>query len=74
MKQEPTDREPIDQESKANTAVYLWVLSLSVGLAVGVGIGAAIGRIGAGVGIGVGAGVAVGLFFLRRAMGDSGDD
>jgi len=69
MKQEPTD-----QESKANTAVYLWVLSLSVGLAVGVAIGAAIGRIGAGVGIGVGAGVAVGLFFLRRAMGDSGDD
>jgi len=74
MKREPTHREPTDQESKANTAIYLWVLSLSVGLAVGVAIGAAIESIGAGVGIGVGAGVAVGLFLYRRAMGDSGDD
>lgn len=66
--------EPNNQETKANEAVYLWVLSLSVGLAIGAGIGVVIGHIGAGIAVGVGVGVAVGLFLYRRSTTISSDD
>ena len=66
--------EPNNQETKADEAVYLWVLSLSVGLAIGAGIGVAIGHIGAGIALGVGVGVAVGLFLYRRSTTNSSDD
>ena len=69
MKQEPSDQEP-----KADTANYLWILALSCGLAIGTGIGAAIGSIGAGIGIGMSAGVAIGLVLYRRPRRDSSDD
>jgi F0F1-type ATP synthase membrane subunit c/vacuolar-type H+-ATPase subunit K len=65
--------EPNNQEPQA-AAVYLWVLSLSVGLAIGAGIGVVIGHIGAGIAVGVGVGVAVGLFLYRRSTTNSSDD
>jgi hypothetical protein len=68
------EQKPSNRETKANIAVYLWVLALSCGLAIGAGIGAAIGRIGAGIGIGVGVGVAVGFFLLRRFSSSSSED
>jgi hypothetical protein len=69
MEQKPNDRKP-----NASIAVYLWVLSLSVGTAIGAGVGAAIGHIGAGVALGVGVGVAVGMFLYRRFSHPSNDD
>jgi hypothetical protein len=66
--------EPNNQEPKADVAVYLWVLSLSVGLAIGAGLGVVIGSIGAGIAVGVGAGVTVGLFLYRRSTTNSSDD
>lgn len=66
------EQKPSSQESKGSIAIYLWVLSISVGLAIGAGIGAAIDRIGAGIGIGISVGVAVGLALQRRFNSNSG--
>jgi len=66
------DQKQGNQETRAPAlAVYLWILSLSVGLAIGAGIGAAIGRVGIGISVGVVAGVSVGLFFVRRVRSNS---
>ena len=65
------EQEPSSQEAGGRMAVYLWVLSISVGLAIGAGIGAAIDSIGAGIGIGVAFGVAVGLALYRRFKSNS---
>ena len=60
------EQEPSDQKPKDSIAIYLWLLSISVGLTIGAGIGAAIDRIGAGIGIGLSVGVTVGLVLLQR--------
>lgn len=68
------EQEPSSQEVRGSIAVYLWLLSISVGLAVGAGIGAAIDSIGAGIGIGAAFGVAVGLALYRRFKSNSKGD
>jgi hypothetical protein len=68
------EQEPGSQESKGSIAVYLWLLSISVGLAMGAGIGAAMDSIGAGIGIGLAVGVAVGLALYRRFKSNSSGD
>ena len=68
------EQESGGQKPKGSIAVYLWLLSISVGLAIGAGIGAAINRIGAGIAIGMAVGVAVALALYRRFKSDSSDD
>ena len=69
------NQEERNQEAGAPAlAVYLWLLSLSVGLAIGAGIGAAIGRVALGVSLGVAAGVSVGFLMVQRVRRSNSKD